>query len=278
MTLELLLKKVKRKILKIAFSKPDFLEINKRNKVKECYICGEKFELFYKYRLNKENDRASNYFQIIGSDTENYGCYYCNCNDRERHLYMYFDKISLWEKFNNAKIIHFAPESIMSQKIEQQKPLIYVKCDLFPKDDWEKIDITKINYQDDYFDILICNHVIEHIPDYLQAFKEISRVLNKNGFAILQTPFSELLYNNFEDPNINTDDLKLTFYGQEDHARIVSKRQFIEELSQFFTLNIIKNSSLFTDEECIKYGVNNKEDLIMVFNNKEGLNNFISTK
>ncbi len=50
---------------------------------------------------------------------------------------------------------------------------------------------------------------------------------------------------------------------------MVSKRQFFDELSQYFTVKVIKNDSFFSDEECFKYGVNKKEDLIMVINNKE---------
>jgi SAM-dependent methyltransferase len=268
MNSNLLVGKVKRRLVKFLNGNSDFLIQNKKNKIKECYICGEQFETFYKYRINNETDSAVNYFQIIGSDTDNFGCYYCNCFDRERHLFMYFDKLSLWDKFNNSRIIHFSPESQLIKKIEKLSPKEYIKCDLYPKDDWTKIDITKIDFPDDYFDILICNHVIEHVPDHIQALKEISRVLKNTGIAILQTPYSNLLYNHFEDPNINTEELRLSFYGQEDHVRIVSKRQFFEELSQYFTLAIIINSSLFSNDECFKYGVNKNEDLVMVINDK----------
>jgi hypothetical protein len=99
--------------------------------------------------------------------------------------------------------------------------------------------------------------------------QEISRVLKVNSIAILQTPYSELLHNHFEDPGINTNELRLLFYGQEDHVRIMSKKQFFDELAQYFTVNIIKNQSFFSDEDCTKYGVNSREDLIMVFNNKK---------
>ncbi|MDF1549680.1 MAG: class I SAM-dependent methyltransferase [Bacteroidales bacterium] len=265
---KLLAKKVIHRFSKFINKKTDFLVQNKKKRIKKCYICGEEFENFYKYRINKELDLAFKYFEIVGSDIENFGCYYCNCNDRDRHLFMYFDKLNIWDKFKNARILHFAPEKPMENKIEQLLPVEYIKCDLHPKDNWRKIDITKIDFEADYFDILICNHVIEHIPDHLQALKEISRVLKKTGFAILQTPYSKLLYNHFEDPNINTDALRLTFYGQEDHVRIVSKRQFVDELSLYFTLNIVKNENLFSNEECYRFGVNNKEDLIMVFNSK----------
>lgn len=269
MNLQLLMKKVIRRLLNITRRKPDFLAENKINELKECYICGEKFENFYEYHINNENNRVIGYFQPVGSDTKNFGCYYCNCTDRERHLFMYFDKLSIWDRFKNARILHFAPEPSLSNKIEQLLPEEYIKCDLSPRDGWREMDITKIDLEDDYFDILICNHVIEHVPDYLQALKEISRVVKKNGIAILQTPYSELLYNHFEDPNINTDELRILFYGQEDHVRLLSKRQFFNELSKYFTLNIIRNQTLFSDEECFKYGVNNKEDLIMVVNDKD---------
>jgi SAM-dependent methyltransferase len=268
MNLKILVKKIIRRLLKIINKKPDFLVQNKRKKIKECYICGEKFENFYKYRINKDTDMAASYFKLVGSDAENFGCYYCNCNDRDRHLFMFFDKLIFWDKFKNARILHFAPEHPLSQKIEQLLPTEYIKCDLFPREDWKKIDITKIDFEDNYFDLIICNHVIEHVPDHLQALKEISRIMKKNGVAILQTPYSELLYNHFEDRNINTEELKLSFYGQEDHVRIISKRQFFDELSLYFTLNIVKNHSLFSDEDCFKYGVNKKEDLVMIINNK----------
>lgn len=247
----------------------DFYTENKKKKIKECYICKEQFEEFSKYRINNKDTGAFNYFNPVGSDSENFGCYYCNSTDRERHLFMFFDKLSFWDKFRNARILHFAPEFPLAQKIEQLMPSKYIRCDLFPKEDWMKIDVTKINFEDNYFDILICNHVLEHVPDYLQALKEISRVVKKNGVTILQTPYSELLYNHFEDHNINTDELRLLFYGQEDHVRILSKRQFIDELSQYFIVKIVKNQNLFTDDECFKYGVNKKEDLLMGINNKE---------
>jgi len=269
MTLRILIKKIFRRLLKfITKKRPDFLEQNKKNKIKECYICGEQFESFYKFHTPLSNKLAASHFQLIGSDAENFGCYYCNCNDRERHLFMYFDKLSLWDKFRDSRILHFAPEAPLSNKIEQLRPSEYIKGDLFPREDWEKIDITKIDFEDNYFDILIANHILEHVPEYFLALKEISRVLKKDGFAIIQTPYSELFYNHFEDSNINTDELRVSFYGQEDHVRIVSKRQFFDELSQYFTLNIIKNESLFTDDECYKFGVNKKEDLVMVINNK----------
>ena len=261
-----------KKCYRFFYSRPkksilDFL--NKSGHKKKCYICKKEFNHFGRYRNGRINLSAyKKEMNITGSDPDNYSCPFCGANDRERHLFMYFDKLNFWDKISSAKVLHFAPESSLSKKLEQMLPAEYIKGDLFPKNDWRKIDITKIDFEDNYFDIVICNHVIEHVQDYLKALKEISRVVKKNGIAILQTPYSELLYNNFEDRNINTNELRLLYYGQEDHVRIVSKRQFFDELSQYFTVNIVKNQSLFSDDECYKFGVNSKEDLIMVINNK----------
>lgn len=244
--------------------KQDFLLLNKKSKIKQCYICGEQFEHFYKYRINSDTNTIVNYFQPVGSDVENFGCYYCNCNDRERHLFMYFDRLGLWNNITNSTILHFAPEAPLIKKIESLNPKEYIKCDLLPKEDWQKVDITNINFPENHFDIIICNHVLEHVPDHIKALQEMSHVLKNGGWAILQTPYSELLYNHFEDSNINTDARRLIFYGQEDHVRVLSKRQFFDELSSIFNLKIVENKTLISDEECFRYGVNKKEDLIMV--------------
>ena len=55
--------------------------------------------------------------------------------------------------------------------------------------DTVKVDITAIQYSNNYFDIIICNHVLEHVLEYEKAIKEIFRVLKKGGIAIVQTPF-----------------------------------------------------------------------------------------
>lgn len=256
--------KIKRRLFKIASKSADFYYGKKKNKIKQCYNCGEHLEKFYRYPINKDVPRAIDHFQMVGSDPENFGCYYCNSTDRERHLFMFFDRINFWEKIRNRSILHIAPEVHLINKIEKLNPSKYIKGDLYPHDDLIKVDITKMQFNDNTFDILICNHVLEHVPNHFNALKEIERVLKPKGVAVLQTPYSELLYDHFEDKNIKNDALKLNFYGQEDHVKIISKRAFFEELSLFFDLNIIEHTDLFSDEESVKYGVNKKEALIMI--------------
>jgi SAM-dependent methyltransferase len=240
--------------------------LNVGNK-KQCYVCKKKFSYFGKFRKGSKgvNEFVRN-LQVVGSDVDNFMCHFCGSNDRTRHLFMFFDKLHLWEKFENAKVLHFAPENTITKKIKSLKPAEYIMGDLFPNnEEYKKIDVTQIPFESNSIDILICNHVLEHVPDYKKAFAELYRVLRAGGFAILQTPYSLLLNHNFEDENINTDALKLFFYAQEDHVRFFSKRQFFADLQEAgFTLEIVNHKDMFTDDESYYYGVNKKEDLIRV--------------
>lgn len=203
---------------------------------------------------------------MVGSDPKNFKCMYCGASDRERHLFMYFKKLELWNRIPSFSILHFAPERNLSERIKSLNPVEYIKADLFPKDETiQKVDATDIPFEVGKFDLIICNHVLEHIPDYRKALQEIYRVLKAGGVAILQTPYSKLLMKNFEDESINSPELQLFFYGQRNHVRVFGEQQFFSDLESVgFELNIISNDVYFTEEECFYYGVNKMEDLIMV--------------
>ncbi len=241
---------------------------NKLGKKKKCYICGNTFDHFLKYHGG--NDKIPEFrkrLELVDSDRDQFGCPYCNSFDRERHLFMYFDKANIWERFRNARILHFAPEKNLSRKIKKLSPKEYVLADFSPKNDGiKKVDATSIPYKNDSFDVVICNHVLEHIPEYYKAMQEIQRVLLPGGMAILQTPFSKIIKRNFEDENLNTDELRWFFYGEIDHFRIFSQYQFFEDLNRAgFKMRIVEHTKTFEEYKSKLFGVNKKEDLIRVF-------------
>jgi SAM-dependent methyltransferase len=180
---------------------------------------------------------------------------------------MFFDKLNIWESFDNAKIMHFAPEQHLENKIKQCNPSQYIKADLFPQknDSIKRIDATQIPFESENIDIIIANHILEHITLFEKALSEFYRVLKPGGFAILQTPFSLLLNKNFEDTGINTAPLRSFFYGQSDHVRVFGYKNLCESLKKIGFLLDFKNHNDFFKKNTGKiYGINLKEPLMLV--------------
>lgn len=234
---------------------------------RECYVCHARFSYFTKFgRGSKGIPELLKRLDLVGSDIDNFGCMWCDSHDRERHLFMFFDKLGLWDTMKNARILHFAPELNLRKRIAQCAPAQYVLADLYSGEPGvARIDATSIPFDDNSFDLLIANHLLEHIPDYPAALREFHRVLKPGAVGILQTPYSRLLRGNFEDDNINTDELRLFFHGQRDHVRTFGEhglKQGIE--SSGLLLQTIRHREHFDDDMTYRFGVNREEDLFLV--------------
>ena len=202
--------------------------------------------------------------RLITGDLDNFECPFCFSTDRERHLFMYFDRLHLWDTMQGAAIMHFAPELNLKRKLDEIAGT-YIKFDICPNtDDVARGDITCIDAPDDHYDIVICNHVLEHVPDDGKAISEVFRVLKPGGYAIMQTPFTRVLADSFCDRLINTDELRLRYYGQEDHVRIYGTDLFEKFESAGFQLQIRKHSDFFSARETSCYGVSAEEDLVIL--------------
>ncbi len=233
----------------------------------ECYICHRKFRYFLPFRGgSKIRSPFIQQLDMVGSNFDHFKCMYCDAIDRERHFIMYLDVLDVWSRFTHARVLHFAPEKHIADKIRSLNPAEYIQADLFPQNEGvQKIDATDIPFSDNYFDILIANHILEHIPNYMQALKEFYRVLRPGGSAFLQTPYSRLLTRNFEDEGIQSEAQRFFFYGQENHVRVFGEKQFFESLSETgFHLQIQRHQDVLQRFDPIYYGVPQKEDLIWV--------------
>lgn len=240
--------------------------LNKISKRYQCYICGHRFMKFEPlWRSPKSTPWFMREVGIIGSDPVNYGCPFCYSNDRERHLFLYFDRLNLWQSLQGASVLHFAPEEKLSERIKACEPQRYFMVDLYPKNpEIQRVNIMDIPYASGSFDFVICNHVIEHVTDDLRALAEIYRVMKPRGRAVLQTPYSSTLARTIEDPGISTDQLRRIVYGQEDHVRAYGMDFFERLQAAGLRLKICRHDSVATASEARYYGMNLNEDLILV--------------
>ncbi len=240
-----------------------FLNINP---IKEnfCCLCNAKVGTWLPYKGGwKKAPILMKTLDIIGSDLDNFTCRSCGSHDRERHLWLYLQESGIQDEIKDSYILHFAPEIHLSAKLNSLKPKKYIKADLYPKfSDIEKIDMLSIPYDDNTFNFVIANHVLEHVPNYHKALQEIYRVLKTNGLAILQTPYSNVLKNTWEDIGIETDKQRLQAYGQEDHMRLFGK-DIINEITKVGFTSHAKSHSELISKSTKKYGINPSEPFLL---------------
>jgi len=231
---------------------------------KLCYACNKRVGRFLPYRGGwKDVPPLIQVLDVIGSDVENFSCPRCGAHDRERHLLMYFDYAEIWQKIERANVLHFAPEPVLAAKISNARPARYIKADLFPAaPEVTQEDITKLSFGDCTFDLVIANHVLEHVVDDHSAMREIFRVLRPGGLAVLQTPYSEKLTNTFEDEGICEGEARLQAFGQEDHVRLYGKDLFSRLGSVGFIPRVLKHDVALKNYGESFYGVNRREPFI----------------
>ena len=160
--------------------------------------------------------------QIVGSGLRNAMCPVCGSSDRVRLLYLFL-KVRTELFTEPTKLLHIAPEKPLSDIIIKHKNIDYLTADLNPEQVMVKMDLTAIQYSENSFEAILCNHVLEHIPDDRKAIHELYRVLKPGGWAILQVPVSKVLEKTYEDFTIASLQEREKHFGQKDHVRIYGK-------------------------------------------------------
>ena len=198
-----------------------------------CVICGHGLARFLPYRGGSRNiPSLMQALEIVGSDVDHFSCPWCYSHDRERHLFLFMQMTRIFSFVSGKRVLHFAPERHLSRFIEEAEPQEYIRCDLHPwADDILQADLVGLPFPDSHFDLLIANHVLEHVDDDQCAVAEIVRVLKPGGYAILQTPYSSILEKTWEDEGIRSAEARLQAFGQEDHVRLFGKDVF-ERIAQ----------------------------------------------
>jgi SAM-dependent methyltransferase len=139
------------------------------------------------------------------------------------------------------KILHFAPELQIARRLAALPAVEYITADLAPGNAMEQIDMTDIPKPDGSFDLVIVNHVLEHIPDDRAAIAEIARILRPGGIFLTMHPVMETA-TTFEDETIVVPEERLQHFGQEDHVRVYGQ-DFVKRLTDAgFSVDVIRYS------------------------------------
>ena len=153
----------------------------------------------------------------------------------------------------NKKVLHFAPEQAFYKRFRKMKNLEYITTDLESPLADVKADICNLPFQDNEFDVILCNHVLEHIPDDTKAMQELYRVLKPKGMAILQIPQDISREKTFEDNSITDRKERAKIFGQYDHVRVYGRDYFNKLRSIGFNVKEVAYTTTLSDESIEKF-------------------------
>lgn len=174
--------------------------------------------------------------------------------ERHRLLWLYLDRETSFLN-DSLKVLHVAPEQVFYQKFKAFSHWKYTTTDLHSPLADVKADICALPFEDNSYDLILCNHVLEHIPNDRKAMSELYRVLKKGGTLIAQVPLDENRTTTFEDNSITDRKERTKVFGQYDHVRVYGK-DYLEFLDQTgFSSKFIDYTEKLPKEEIKRYGL-----------------------
>ena len=217
------------------FQKPPFFKYH-------CPCCGKKSNDFIEFPHYFPSELKANTNAMKSKKTT---CPHCFSLPRHRLECIFLDEIDLSAMEN---VLIFAPEYCIVIYFENRKCL-FKTADLFNKDADFCFDIQDIPLPDNSQDLIICNHVFEHVVDDLKAISELSRILKKTGTALitvpadLDKPFTDEDIRLYNESGADSFGERVRRFGQYDHLRLYGK-DFKERLATAFDVDILDGNKL----------------------------------
>ena len=207
---------------------------------KECPVCGCRRRKFlpYGYVVQRENALCPN----------------CLALERHRLLWLWLIRESDLGRGAIAlpRMLHIAPEVALMRRLRKMydaTPERYVTADLeSPLADMH-FDIQHIPLEDESFDAVIANHILEHVEDDRLAMRELCRIMRRGGWGVILSPIDEGRENTFEDDSIIDEQKRTRVFGQYDHRRIYG-RDYADRLREAgFEVYVIDYKESFNHRE-----------------------------
>jgi SAM-dependent methyltransferase len=180
--------------------------------------------------------------------------------ERHRLLWLYLERETNFLT-RQLKVLHVAPEQVFYRKFKQFEAWQYISTDLSSPLADVVADICDLPFPNDEFDLILCNHVLEHIPNDITAMTELYRVLKKGGTLIAQVPLEEERKETFEDNSITDASKRTQIFGQYDHVRIYGQDYYDRLESVGFSTNKVFLQAHLTEDEMALYALPQKEKI-----------------
>lgn len=165
-------------------------------------------------------------------------CPVCHSSSRERLVWFWLSQAGTGFRFaRDITVAHLAPEKGLTKRLSEAAPTHYTAYDFEPSryrhiSRVEQADLSALPMADNSVDLLVCNHVLEHVPDVDRALSQIHRVLQPGGTAILQVPLALKLHQTIEMPLDSTGQERIRVVGQDDHLRLYTAPDYLATLQR----------------------------------------------
>jgi len=161
--------------------------------------------------------------------------------ERHRLLWLYLQReTSFFDPAKPMKVLHMAPEQCFLKRFKKLTHIDLITADLYSPIVDVKADILDLPFGDDEFDMIFCNHVLEHIEDDHTAMSELYRVLKPGGMGIFQIPQDYSRATTYEDFSITDPEERAAHFGQYDHVRVYGSDYFDRLRAVGFEVNEVK--------------------------------------
>jgi len=185
--------------------------------------------------------------------------------ERHRLLWLYLTNETNFFT-SKKKVLHMAPEQCFLSRFKKLNHE-YITADIDSPIADVKADIVNLPFTDNSFDVVLCNHVLEHIQDDTKAMKELFRVMKKGGMGIFQVPQDLNRDVTFEDNSITDPKERAKIFGQYDHVRVYGRDYFDKLRSVGFKVEEVNYSQKVSSELSSRYRLMEGELLPVVFKN-----------
>lgn len=225
----------------------------------ECNFCGSRVAEWDPRGIKSE---VIERLDIVPTGYRFVTCPFCQSYDRDRLLYFFLIRhTKLFQE--PTKLLHIAPETTIELKVRDCKTIDYLSGDLDGRLAMEAMDCTTLRFAENSFDALICNHVLEHIPEDAKAMAELLRVVKPGGWAVLQVPIGVKLEKTIEDFTLKTDQDRLEKFGQIDHVRVYSLHDYLVRLDNAgWEVTVIDFPKELGPEVVEKFGLHPREKIV----------------